>query len=95
MVIMRNYFNFSRRGLLGSVLATSAAWTIGGPDFAVAAPVRRAAPTLPQTLTAAGRPRAVQAPGFRIHISASAGPARRPPASSGCATPTGGGTGDR
>ena len=64
---MRNYFNFSRRGLLGSALATSAAWTIGGPDFAFAAPVRRATRTLPQTLTALGRPRAVQAPGFHVH----------------------------
>ena len=31
MVIMTNYFNFNRRGLLGSALATTAALTVGGP----------------------------------------------------------------
>jgi hypothetical protein len=38
MVIMRDYFNFSRRDLLGSALAAIAIWPIAGLDFAVAAP---------------------------------------------------------
>ena len=68
MVIMTNYFNFNfnRRGLIGSALATTAALTVGGPAHAFAAPVRAVRPR-PQTLTAAGRPHAVETPGFRVH----------------------------
>ena len=68
MVIMTNYFNFNfnRRGLIGSALATTAALTVGGPAYAFAAPVR-VVRTRPQTLTAAGRPHAVETPGFRVH----------------------------
>ena len=97
MVIMTNYFNFnfSRRGLLGSALATTAALTVGGPAHAFVAPVR-AVRTRPQTLTAAGRPtrrrdarlprppprRQLDRTGDRL-------------APFGCGTPTAGGTGDR
>ena len=56
----------NRRRLLGTAAASGAALALGGPP-AVAAPVRRNLTDTPQVLSAAGRPGAVQTPGFLVH----------------------------